>query len=248
MNEGVGREFVEKTKYPNLPPSAQQMGQLQPPLEKPFSGAKTIELPDPGAYGPGPCDFRKLIKQRTSVRKYSPAPLALEQLAYLLWCTQGVKKLIEGVGTFRTVPSAGARHALETYLLVNRVESLSPGLFRYLAGAHKLGEVSLGRQHAAAVERGCLGQTMIIGSAATFIWTAVAERMTWRYGQRGYRYLYLDAGHACQNLYLAAEAIGCGVCAVAAFDDDEMNAVLSLDGREEFVIYIAAVGRKPVKP
>ena len=68
--------------------------------------------------------------------------------------------------------------------------------------------------------------------------------MSWRYGQRGYRYLHLDAGHACQNLYLAAEAIGCGACAIAAFSDEAVDELLGLDGQSRFTIYLAAVGRR----
>ncbi|MFZ4396068.1 MAG: SagB/ThcOx family dehydrogenase [Kiritimatiellia bacterium] len=95
-----------------------------------------------------------------------------------------------------------------------------------------------------AITEACLGQEVVAASAATFIWVAVVKRMTWRYGQRGYRYLYLDAGHVCQNLYLAAEAIGCGVCAIAAFDDDALNRILKLDGETQFAVYLASLGRK----
>ena len=85
---------------------------------------------------------------------------------------------------------------------------------------------------------------MVAASAVTFIWVAVVHRMAWRYGQRGYRYLHLDAGHACQNLYLAAESVGCGVCAIAAFDDEDVSRVLGLDGEDQFAIYVATVGKK----
>ena len=81
-------------------------------------------------------------------------------------------------------------------------------------------------------------------SAATFLWVADKKRMEWRYGDRGARYLHLDAGHVCQNLYLSAEAIESGVCAIAAFDDDEINRVVGVDGKEQFVIYVATVGKK----
>lgn len=84
---------------------------------------------------------------------------------------------------------------------------------------------------------------MVTASAVTFIWTAVIRRMTWRYGTRGYRYIFLDAGHVCQNLYLAAQEIGCGVCAMAAFDDEAMNRILNLDGEEQFTLYLATLGK-----
>jgi len=89
-----------------------------------------------------------------------------------------------------------------------------------------------------------LKQGQIKNSAVTLIWFAVGYRTVYRYGDRGYRYMHLDAGHVCQNLYLAAESIGCGVCAIAAFEDDKLNAVLGLDGVDQFVIYIGTVGKK----
>ena len=178
------------------------------------------------------------------MRDYAPDSLTLQELSYLLWCTQGVSQAADRRHTLRTVPSAGARHAFETVLLVNRVEGLAPGLYRFLALDHALQNVPGSEEIAPFVAQACLGQPMLEKCAAAFIWTAVTERITWRYSQRGYRYLHLDAGHVCQNLYLAAESVQCGVCAIAAYDDEELNALLGLDGEEQFVIYLATVGRK----
>jgi len=245
MTSSPGRTFLEQTRYCNLGRSAQQEGASPPPVEQPFSGADLIELPPLEQCDLPPVDVRKLIGQRTSVREYSTEPLDLKTLSFLLWATQGVKEVVRGYITLRTVPSAGARHAFETYLLINRVEGLEPGLYRYLALEHKLGALRPGPAAGGEVLAGCLGQEMVLGSAVTFIWTAVPYRMTWRYQERGYRYLYLDAGHVCQNLYLAAEAAGCGSCAIGAFDDDRMNGVIGVDGETEFVIYLSSVGKKP---
>lgn len=177
---------------------------------------------------------------------YAPASLALAEISYLLWCTQGVMKATRGA-TLRTVPSAGARHAFETYLLANRVEGLTPRLYHFLAGEHALQPRPGTEGIAPALARACLDQEMLETCAVAFVWVAVASRMTWRYGQRGYRYLHLDAGHVCQNLYLAAESLDCGACAIAAFDDDAVNGLLGVDGEEQFAIYLATVGRKPVR-
>jgi len=155
-----------------------------------------------------------------------------------------VHEVLNGRATLRTVPSAGARHALEAYLLVNRVHGLEPGLYRYLAIGHKLVPVVLGSNLARDVAEAAADQVFVAQSAATFIWCADIKRMAWRYGERGYRYVHLDAGHACQNLYLAAAAVGCGVCAVAAFDDDRLNALLGLDGENQFAVYLAALGKR----
>lgn len=243
--ERFGKNFMTQTQHDHLTPPPQGQGVPQPPLELPYSPtAPLIDLPAPDALPVAPLDLRALIEQRTSVRRYSAQPLRLEELAYLLWCTQGVKRVTDRPVTLRTVPSAGARHAFETYLLINRVEGLAQGLYRYIALEHALLRVDASADIAARLTDGCAGQRMVAESAVTFFWTAVAERMTWRYSERSYRYLHLDAGHVCQNLYLAAESIGCGVCAVAAFDDEKINAVLGLDGETQFLVYAAPLGRR----
>ena len=242
MRLGIGGGFIERTKHKYLEPSAQQRGLPQPPLVTPFGeGTHAIELPAPSGTG---ANLKQIIDGRTSVRKYEATPLSQAELSYLLWCTQGVKRVIGSQATLRTVPSAGARHALETYLLVNRVSELVPGLYRYLPLGHKVGAFVTGDNIAGRITQACLGQEFVRQSAVTFIWVAAVQRMVWRYQERGYRYLFLDAGHVCQNLYLAAESIGCGACAIAAYDDDAMNNLLQLDGEQEFVIYVAAVGKK----
>lgn len=243
--KGQGREFMEKTKYRYLDQSDQNQGLPQPPLElPPAEGMRIIDLPDPKTAEAEPLDIRDAIDRRVSVRAYSGEALSLAELSHLLWCTQGVKQVTPRPSTLRTVPSAGARHCFETYVLVNRVEGLSPGLYRFLAGMHKLQEVDLTGDIAERVTKACLDQRIVLASAATFIWTAVAYRMMWRYGERGFRYMHLDAGHVCQNLYLSAEPIGCGVCAIAAFDDDALNQTLGLDGVEQFAVYVGVVGKK----
>ncbi|HEY44062.1 MAG TPA: SagB/ThcOx family dehydrogenase [Anaerolineae bacterium] len=242
MTTGIGQEFIKRTKYRYLGPSDQERRLPQPPMEKAFEEeGEWIRLPDPGEEAP---DLKEIIDGRTSVRNYTDAPISLQDLSYLLWCTQGVKEVAGAQATLRTVPSAGARHAIETYLLVNRVYGLPPGLYQYRSLEHQLQEFTLYDGIADMILEAGLKQRHITGSAVTFIWAATAYRMTWRYGERGYRYLFLDVGHVCQNLYLAAESIGCGVCAIAAFDDDRMNELLHLDGKEEFVLYLATLGAK----
>jgi len=242
----IGPEFMNKTRHQHLPVPDQQAGVPQPPLELPHDPAQPVTaLPDPADFPDSPVNLRGLIERRCSVREYRPDALRLDELGFLLWCTQGVKKTVPGRATFRTVPSAGARHAFETYVLVNRVEGLERGIYRYLAIDHQLATFSVAPDAAERITRACLGQRFVLTSAATLLWTAVPYRMTWRYSQRGYRYLHLDAGHVCQNLYLAAEAIGCGACAIAAFDDNALNDTLALDGVEQFAVYLAAVGRRP---
>lgn len=247
-------DFLHATAHANLSRSPQDAGMQQPPLELPLPpGAEPLPLPHPAALTIAPIDLRNAIEQRVSVRRYAEQPLSLEELSYLLWLTQGVKAVTKRPVTLRTVPSAGARHAFETLLLVNRVQGLEPGLYRYAAIQHGLLPLAAAAPPSAyphllaQVTHACLEQTQIKNSAVTFMWVAVTERMTWRYVERGMRYLHLDAGHVCQNLYLAAEAINCGVCAIAAFDDDKLNDLLELDGENMFVIYLASLGKREKK-
>lgn len=243
----AGETFRRQTFYCSLAPSDQQRGRPAPPLVLPLQEAcDRTPLPSPEALGAVAVDFRELVTERTSVRDYAPGPVYLAELSLLLWCTQGVKEVWEEAATLRTVPSAGARHALETFLICNRVEGLDEGLYRYLPLTHELTPVRLGPAPQEECLEACLGQSMVHLAALTVIWAAVPYRMTWRYGERGYRYLYLDAGHACQNLYLAAEAVECGACAIAAFDDEKLDQCLGIDGAEAFSIYVATIGRKLV--
>jgi SagB-type dehydrogenase family enzyme len=238
-------DFLAQTAYPRLSPPPAQSGGDQPPLELPWpADAALIALPAPGEVDIPSADLRGIIEQRRSLRRYAVQALTMAELSYLLWLTQGVKRVTGRPATLRTVPSAGARHAFETFLLVNRVDGLEPGLYRYIATRHALLRIEAPADIALRFTEACHQQEHVLQSAVTFCWMAVTERMAWRYVERSMRYLHLDAGHVCQNLYLAAEAIGCGVCALAAFDDDKMNALLGTDGVDRFAIYLGTVGKR----
>jgi SagB-type dehydrogenase family enzyme len=240
----IGREFMQKTCHAYLGKSDQDKGLPQPPFERGVGkNQAVIDLPVPDTLPNPSVSLRSLVEGRLSHRRYAATPLTLAELSYLLWCTQGVKVVLPQA-TRRTVPSAGSRHAFETFILANRVDGLAPGLYRFMAVDHVLAVVDTGAGLAERVMAACLDQKHVTDSAAMFIWTADVYRMAWRYGERGYRYLLLDAGHTCQNLYLAAESIRCGVCAIAAFDDDALNTVLGLDGEQQFALYAGTVGKK----
>jgi len=246
MTSGIGRQFMEKTQYRHMVPSDQQKGLPQPPLElAPLQGTQEpVDLPAPATIQLGEMSLKQAIEARKSLRQYADNPLSLQELSYLLWCTQGVREITSGKATFRTVPSAGARHPFETMLLANRVEGLEPGLYWFAAGEHRLLKLAGEPGIADRITEAAYNQTFILKSAATFIWIADTVRMTWRYGERGYRYMHIDAGHVCQNLYLAAESIGAGACAIGAFTDEIMNELLGLDGVNQFVIYMGVVGKR----
>ncbi len=216
-----------------------------PPLEKPFPDATAlVDLVPPDAFSVGNLSVREAIARRQSRRSYSDAPLSLEELSYLVWASQGVHDVWRGgIAVRRTVPSAGSRHPFETYLVVNRVEGLEVGLYRYLSLEHKLLllRADEGLPHLTA--KACNNQGFIASSAVTFIWTAIPYRTEWRYAVMSPKLVTLDAGHVCHALYLAAESIGAGVCAVAAYDQLAVDALLGVDGEDEFAIYVAPVGK-----
>ena len=190
--------------------------------------------------------FLETLKGRKSRRNYSEDHISLNELSFMLWSTQGVKKIVnKGYATLRTVPSAGARHPFETYIIVQNVEGLNPGLYRYLPLEHKLvfeGEIQDLKER---LDDATLSQKFIAASAVTFVWAAVPYRAEWRYEYAAAKHIAIDAGHVCQNLYLAAEAVGAGVCAVAAYDQDRMDELIMVDGKDEFTVYMAAVGKQP---
>jgi SagB-type dehydrogenase family enzyme len=245
MSETIGRRFQDETAIAHLDISDQKKGVAMPPLQVRLLDGREIELPRvDDAWGK--VTLSSAVRSRRSLREYSAEPLSVGEFAALLWATQGVERVFEGKATFRNVPSAGARHAFETLVVVRHVDGLPPGLYQYLAMEHRLlaaGSFAVAPGDLAAA---CLGQKMIETAAATLVWVAVRERMTWRYGERGYRYLYLDAGHVCQNLYLACEAVGAGACAIGAYDDAAVNGLFHLDGVDRFVAYLASVGKKTV--
>jgi SagB-type dehydrogenase family enzyme len=245
MPENVGNEFIQKTYYSHLSLSPQKQGIPMPPIQLPFPPqARQIPLPDPADIQVPATDLRTAIDNRATLRHYSKDGITLQELSFLLWCTQGIKRITEKQITFRTVPSAGSRHAFETYLLLNNVQEVTPGLYRFAALENRLVEMNISGSISEEVTHACFDQSHILNSAATFIWTAVVDRMFWRYVERGYRYLLLDAGHVCQNLYLAAEAIQCGVCAIAAFEDEKLNKAIKVDGEKVFAVYAASLGKK----
>jgi len=245
----IGKEFIEKTRAYSgreyTEGSDQRKGLPKPPHEIEYSVTQNVvDLSKPRDISVDNIFLRDAIEKRRSIREYSEQYLTLEEISWLLWSSQGVKNVTDRPSSLRTVPSGGSCHPFETYLLVNRIKGLKPGLYRFLAFKHKLLEINLEDGLADKVTKAIRGTKFVATSAVTFIWIAVAYRKTWRYGERGYRSILLDAGHICQNLYLSAEAIECGVCAIGAFNDDDINNLLGINGVDQFVTYIATVGKK----
>ncbi|MHA1223011.1 MAG: SagB/ThcOx family dehydrogenase [Candidatus Heimdallarchaeaceae archaeon] len=234
-------------KFPEGFQTDQQKKVPNPPLEKPYpKDGKTIDLVSVEKFTIGEeFNLIELLKKRRSHRSFTEEFLTLEEFSYLLWSTQGVLELTKhhGAGTRRVVPSGGMRHPFETYLLVNRVEGLDSGLYRYLAIKHKL----LFMKKLSEVDKTKLdklvGQKFILKGAVIFLWAVIPYRMEWRYSIMSSKVIAIEAGHICQNLYLACESIGLGTCAVAAYNQQVADELFDLDGEDEFIVYLAPVGK-----
>ena len=183
------------------------------------------------------------IERRESRRIYNEKPIKLDELSFLLWATQGIRRPIDAGHALRTVPSAGCRHSFETYILVFNVAGLEEGIYRYLPVGHSLVFERCSEGLAQKITAASFGQSFIGRAAAVFVWSAIPYRMEWRYDMAAHRVIAMDAGHVCQNLYLACEAIDSGTCAIGAFDQEKMDRLIDVDGTDEFVIYMAPVGK-----
>lgn len=223
----------------------QNLGVSPPPLEKPFDPEATrFKLVAPENWTTIPAvDLFSAIQRRKSHRKFRHVPLTQEELSFLLWTTQGIRASRNKGFAFRTVPSAGCRHALETYLCVLNIEGLEQGIYRYLPVEHQLVLEFQEEQLAEKITAATLDQRFTGEAAVTFVWTTIPYRMEWRYDIAAHKVIALDAGHVCQNLYLACEAINAGTCAIAAYDQQKVDQLLRVEGEEEFAIYLAAVGK-----
>lgn len=178
-----------------------------------------------------------LLQQRRSVRTFSKAPLSLDMLGQLLWAAQGITHP-QGL---RTAPSAGALYPLELYVVAGEVEGLPSAVYRYLPEGHRLVKTAAD-DHRQALARAALYQTWLGDAAAIIVFTAIYERTTRKYGDRGERYVHMEVGHAAQNLFLQAEALALGTVVVGAFRDGKVSKVLGLPDDTQPMI-LMPVGR-----
>lgn len=250
MDEKTIAETIEKNRnfmkssFGHVEFRSDQQKQLpQPPLVKAAQSSERIPLTTDFDQVITEHDYLKLLCDRVSNRFYSTEPMNLGQLAFLLWSTQGVRAIRgNNYAALRPVPSAGARHAFETYLAVSNVEGLAQGVYHYLPMEHALEPVALQEGMADKITDCACNQKWAGKAAVCFIYTAVAYRGEWRYSINSHRVMLIDAGHVVQNLYLSAQAVGCGTCAIAAFKQEETDALLHVDGKEEYAVYMAPVG------
>jgi SagB-type dehydrogenase family enzyme len=239
------REFLKgyrEADEKDVHPTDQQERLPMPPMEV-RRGGEIIELPERDVSPLG-----AMLENRYSLRSYGGGPLTLEELSFLLWAAQGVKA-VNQYRTLRTAPSGGARHPLELYAFVNNVAGLAPGAYHYLALEDKLERLGCRANQADQLTFALAGQEFAGHAPVCLVWTAVPYRSEWRYDSHGHKDILLDAGHSCQNVYLACEELGLGCCALAAYDQAAMDELLGLssevtDSREaEFTVYACCAGR-----
>ena len=239
LKKTLGYKYLLDTKFNRKTIREKERPYIAPGAAfKNYEGVKNITLPR--NWPEKKADLEQLLQKRRSVRKYSGNSVSLEDLAFLLWSMQGVTAQA-GPYLLRTAPSAGALYPIETYLVVERVDGLEAGLYFFDVKNFQL-QCLLEQSVSGHVARSALDQGFVAQAAVTVIWSAVFRRNMSKYGHRGMRYIFLDCGHICQNLLLAAEGIGLKSCPVAAFYDDELNSLLDLDGSEESAVYLASVG------
>jgi SagB-type dehydrogenase family enzyme len=197
---------------------------------------KTVSLPAP-RYD-SDISLEQSLMRRRSVRSYTGEPLALTEVSQLLWAAQG----ITDEAGLRTAPSAGGLYPLEVYLVSVDVANLDPGIYHYNPEAHELEQLVQGDMRDELADAS-LSQSCVREGAASLIITAVYERTTGKYGERGIRYVYIEAGHAAQNVCLQATAMGLGLVTVGAFDDEQITGLLGLPA-DESPLYVIPFGRK----
>lgn len=240
MPQEIGHQFQQETKdHRDRTEGLKLDWSHKPELYKTHPGSEKVDLPPPGAHEEASLDH--VLRTRRSVREFAADPITMTELSYLLWASTGIRRAEEGY-EFRTAPSAGALYPIETYLVANNVAGLEEGVYHYSIKEHLLEKLTTGRV-AGRIGEAALGQGMCARAPVVFVWTAVFRRATWKYRQRGYRYIYLDAGHIAQNLALAAVALRLGSCEVGALFDDEVNDIVGVDGTRESVVCMCIVGR-----
>ncbi len=167
--------------------------------------------------------LQQLLHQRRSVRHFQDVSISLSDIGQLLWAAQG----ITNPQGFRTAPSAGALYPLELYVVAGQVKNLSSGIYHYDPNNHRLIKVASGDRRK-KLAQAAYRQASVSDAATVVVFAAVYERTTFKYGERGVRYVHIETGHAAQNLSLQAESLGLGTVVIGAFNDDDVKAVLQL--------------------
>ncbi len=241
--DDLGQVYHQWSKPSFMGLLAKSFRVLPPPSPyKMYPGAAVVPLPPiPSPGGPA---LEAVIARRRSVREYGERAVTLEELSRLLHYSAGITDRRDPTPAFRAAPSSGALFPIEVYPVLFHVEGVAPGVYHYDVERHRLELVRAG-DFRREVFRAALSQEMVLGAALVLVLTGVFSRVQWKYTDRSYRYLMLEAGHIGQNVYLAATALSLGACAIGAFFDDDLNSLLGLDGQDEATVYLLALGPMP---
>ncbi len=240
----VGKEFIKGTRYPDYSTVDLVLRVPEPPHELPVKeGQATIKLPNPKKFKVPDFPVRKAIENYEPVGFFSRSKINLKELSYLLWCTQGFRKIVAETIQLRIVPSSGSRYPLETYFVANEVEGLETGLYRYLPRSHSIVAERIDSGLILEMSTASLNFKVMTRAAITFLWVAVPYRSVWALGNRGYRSVLIEAGHTCQNLILAAAGLGYEVFPTDMFHDELIAKLANLDPEIQWPVYLAAVGK-----
>ena len=196
---------------------------------------QTIQLPEPRT--DGDISVEQALQSRRSVRSYKKAPLNLTEISQLVWAAQGIT---HGRG-FRTAPSAGALYPLELYVIAGQVKDLPSAIYKYRPNRHELVSIISGDKRS-ELSRAALRQGAIKRAPVVLLFCAVYARTTGKYGQRGLRYVYMEVGHAAQNVSLQAIALGLQTAVIGAFRDEAVKDIAQLPVDEQ-PLYLVPVGR-----
>lgn len=186
-------------------------------------------------------DIVQIIAARKTRRKYTGEKLSFSQLSGLLWATAGYRKPIKK--QMRHTPTAGNRQPYETYAIVMDSDEIPPGVYRYIPSQHALDLIRDNDHELRERADAATGNKSFVGqSGVTFVFAAVPYRTEWRYDFSSHRIMLMDVGHMCQNMYLAAEAMGLGACSIASYEQDQVDRLIGVDGVEQFAVYLCSVG------
>ncbi|HUT82857.1 MAG TPA: SagB/ThcOx family dehydrogenase [Candidatus Bathyarchaeia archaeon] len=241
-------QFFDTEEYKKEVPESDEEKKIPPPpFERPYTtDANLIDLVSPEDFKIGKTPFLSIVNTRKSRRKYTEEPLSLEELSFLLWCTQGLKRESKsGRGVFRTVPSSGAKSPFETYLVINRVDSLKPGLYRYISFKHKLLFIKEIKDAEKTVGELTFSQNFVGKAQVIFFWIAVPYRTEWRYTILAHKFIAIDLGLLSQSLYMACEAVKLGTCAIGYYEQNKLDKLFELETEDEFVVLVQPVGKYP---
>jgi SagB-type dehydrogenase family enzyme len=238
--QGLAFRYIQSTKYYRNRPMKDDLGAIRATSAfKTYPEAERLPLPEPDLSRPA--NLWQCLATRRCERNTKPDPLSLQELSKIMWAAQGVTART-GIYLLRTAPSAGALYPFETYLYIDKVKDAPQGIYHFNVADFALERLQEGDFNR-AVTTAALGQPVVRRAGVVIIWTAMMLRCMVKYRERSVRYIPMDLGHVCQNVQLAATAMGLGSCPIGAFYDDDINELLGVNGEEETVLYLVTVGR-----